>query len=194
MDKFSKVQNLVDDMVEDEEVYNSKYLEIIRYKDIEIIKESDSVAILPYFKDEGTILMLSEYLPAYQYRNKDKQGLKKITNYLSIITGSIEENESIEKAIRRELYEEGGIIIGNIFNIEYKGPFFKTKRHSSYIYTCILELRINDYKQVKPPTDGTKSEKLSNIVRISLGDINNIKINDLITQNILLSLKNEYKL
>lgn len=193
MDKFSKVQTQIDDITE-EELYNSNYLEVIKYKDGEVIKEKDTVAILPYFKFDGSLLMLSEYIQAYQYRNKDTQSLKRVTNYLSVITGGIEEGESIEKAIRRELYEEGGILLNNLFNVEYSGPFFKSKNSSSQIYMCIVELNTNEYKQTQPPGDGSKSEKLSRTIKISLGDIDNLKVNDLVTQNLLLMLKTEYNI
>lgn len=193
MDKFSKVQ--IDEIGSDEsELYSSNHIEVIQYRDSEVIKEKDTVAILPYFKYEGTLIMLSEYIQAYQYRNKDVQSLKRVTNYLSVITGCIEEGESVEKAIRRELYEEGGVILSNLFDIEFTGPFFKSKRQSSQIYFCILELNVNDYKQTVPPGDGSKSEKLSKTIKVSLGDIDNIKVNDIITQNLLLMLKLQYEI
>jgi 8-oxo-dGTP pyrophosphatase MutT (NUDIX family) len=193
MDKFSKVQ-IEPDSLEEEELYSSNHIEVIKYKNGEVIKDKDTVAILPYFKYEGSLLMLSEYIQAYQFRNKDTQSLKKVTNYLSVITGSIEEGESVEKTIRRELYEEGGIVLSSLFNIEYTGPFFKSKYHSSHIYFCVLELDVNDYKQTQPPGDGSKSEELSKTMRVSLGDIDNLKVNDIFTQNLLLMLKNEYKI
>lgn len=193
MDKFSKIQTYEPE-IEDTELYNSNHIKIIDYNDSEIIIEKDTVAILPYFIYEGTLLMLSEYLPAYQYKNKNSKEYKQATNYLSVITGSIEEGESIEKAIRRELYEEGGVLLSNVFNIEYSGPFFKSKRHVSQVYMCLLELNVNDYKQTKPPTDGSKSEKLSKIIKISLGDLDDIRTHDLYTQNLILMLKKDYNL
>lgn len=193
MDKFSKVQK---DKEERDylELYNSNYLTVLNYNNNEIISENDTVAILPYFIHEGFVLMLSEYIQAYQYKYKENSKFKDKTNYISVITGSIEENESIEKAIRRELYEEGGVAINSLYNINYIGPFFKNKNNSSQVYLCLLELGVNDYKQTKPPTDGSISEKLSKPVKISIGDIDEIRVQDLYTQTLFSMLKKEYDL
>lgn len=190
MEKFTQIEDKP--FVPDEEVlYNGKYLDIVKYKDTEILTHNDKIAILPYFKDEAAILMRLEYLPAYQYKNREKSDLRKITNYLTIITGTIEKGETPEKTIRRELFEEGGIIINNLFPFEVEGPFFFQKYSSSQAYLSLLELPVNSYRQTKPPTDGSKSEKLSKCIRVSIGDINQIVNNDLITKYLLTKLKNQ---
>ena len=103
MDKFSNIQNQVPP-VEEEEVYHNDHINVIKYKNNEIIVGKDSIAVLPYMIDEGMIFMRLEYLPAYQYRNKDNQNMKNITNYLTVITGGIEKGETPQQALRRELF------------------------------------------------------------------------------------------
>lgn len=188
MEKFTQMENKPV-IPEDESLYKGKKLDIISYKETEIIQTKDRVAILPYFRDEATFLMRLEYTPAYQYKNRDKSNLKRITNYLTVITGMIDEGETPEKTIRRELYEEGGIVLNNMYSFEVEGPFFVSKYSVEQMWICLLELPVNTYRQIKPPTDGSKNEKLSKSIRVSLGDIDQIVNNDLITKYLIQKLK-----
>jgi 8-oxo-dGTP pyrophosphatase MutT (NUDIX family) len=188
MEKFTKMKDKPA-LPQEEVLYKGKHLDMIKYKDTEILQIGDKVAILPYFKDEGTFLMRLEYTPAFQFKNRDKSELKKITNYLTVITGTIEEGETPEKTIRRELYEEGGVVLNNLFQFEIEGPFFVQKYSTGQAYLCLLELPVNSYRQIKPPTDGSEKEKLSKNIRISVADVNQIVNNDLITKYLITKLK-----
>jgi len=190
MDKFTKIQNKPP-QIDEEQLYQGE-LDIVRYKEHEILKCGDAVAILPYFIDEASVLMRLEYLAAYQYKNKDNQNLKKITNYLTVITGGIEKNETPMQTVRRELYEEGGVVMSNLYNFNIDGPYFSFKYGTAQIYPVILELKSNQYKQITPPTDGSKVEKLSRNVKVDLYDINHIICNDLITKYLIEKFKNDY--
>lgn len=190
MEKFTQMQDKP--IIPDEEVlYKGKHLDMINYKDTEILQIKDKIAILPYFSDEATFLMRLEYIPAYQYRNRDKSELRKITNYLTVITGTMEEGETPEKTIRRELYEEGGIVLNNLYGFEIEGPFFVQKYSTGQVWTCLLELPVNSYRQIKPPTDGSDKEKLSKCIRVSVGDIAQIVNNDLVSKYLITKLKNQ---
>lgn len=190
MEKFTKIEDKP--FIPDEEVlYNGKFLDMIQYKDTEILNVQDKVAILPYFRDEANILMRLEYLPAYQYKNRDKSNLRKITNYLTVITGTMEEGETPEQTIRRELFEEGGIVLNNLYGFDIEGPFFLQKYSTGQIWICLLELPVNSYRQIRPPTDGSDKEKLSKCIRVSIGDINQIVNNDLISKYLITKLKNQ---
>lgn len=181
MEKFTQIEDkpVVPDEVS---LFNGKFIDVINYKETEILQVKDKVAILPYFRDEATFLMRLEYTTAYQYKNRDKSHLKRITNYLTMITGTIEDGETPEKAIRRELYEEGGIVLNNLYPFEVEGPYFLDKYSTSQVWVCLLELPVNSYRQIKPPTDGSKIEKLSKCIRVSIGDVNSIVNNDLISK------------
>jgi len=189
MEKFTQIKDTP--IVPDEEVlFNGNHLDIIKYKDTEMLQIKDKVAILPYFRDEATFLMRLEYTPAYQYKNRDKSNLKRVTNYLTVVTESIEEGETPEQTIRRGLYEEGGIVLNNLYPFEVEGPYFTDKFSTGQMWICLLELPVNSYRQIKPPTDGSKNEKLSKNIKVSVGDINQIVNNDLISKYMISMLKN----
>lgn len=188
MEKFTQIKD-TPLIPEDEFLFNGKHLDIVKYKDTEILQTKDKVAILPYFRDEATFLMRLEYTPAYMYKNRGTK-LRNITNYLTVITGGIDEGETPEQTIRRELYEEGGIVLNNLFQFDIQGPFFVDKFSTSQIWVCLLELPVNTYRQVKPPTDGSKHEQLSKCIRISIGDINSIVHNDLLSKYLIDKLIN----
>jgi hypothetical protein len=188
MEKFTKMKD--NPVIPEEQVlYNGKFLDVISYKDTELLKIRDKVAILPYFRDEATFLMRLEYTPAYQYKNRDKSNLKRITNYLTIMTEGMEEGETPEKTIRRGLYEEGGLVLNNLYPFEVEGPFFVDKYTTGQVWVCFLELPVNSYRQIKPPTDGSTAEKLSKCIRVSVGDIDQIVNNDLISKYMITKLK-----
>lgn len=188
MEKFTQIKD-TPIVTEEEFLFNGKHLDIISYKDTEILKDKDKIAILPYFRDEATFLMRLEYTPAYQYKNRDKSNLKRITNYLTVITGTIENGETPEQTIRRELYEEGGIVLNNMYPFEVEGPYFLQKYGVGQIWICLLELPVNSYRQIKPPTDGSKHEKLSRNIKVSVGDVDQIVNNDLISKYLITKLK-----
>jgi 8-oxo-dGTP pyrophosphatase MutT (NUDIX family) len=174
--------------------FKGDYLKIINYKDYEIVSEPHMVVILPYLRDEGFILLRHEYVPTYQYFYKDNLNYNSITNFLTIVSGTVKKDESLENCVRRELYEETGIILSNMYQIEMDKHLFVSKGNVAQYHTCLLELRYNDYKVTNPKSDGSESENLSKTIQISLGDLDEIKTHDLITEYMITKFKLEYKL
>ncbi len=78
MEKFTNVKDKPIISDEPDTLYKGNHLDLIKYKDTEILSIKDKVVILPYFRDEGTFLMRLEYIPAYQYKNREKPELRKI--------------------------------------------------------------------------------------------------------------------
>jgi len=196
MEKFTKlVQKETKIKPETSEfLYKGEYMNVVRYKDYDIVVEPHMVVILPYLKDEGFILLRHEYLPTYQYFYKDSKEFKDVTNFLTVISETVEKGESLQNAVRRGLYEETGIVLSNIYQIDIQNGLFLNKGNVAQYHVCLLEISYNDYKLVAPPTDGSKFEKLSKTIKISLGDLENLKIHDLITGYVIEKFKNEYKL
>jgi 8-oxo-dGTP pyrophosphatase MutT (NUDIX family) len=195
MDKFSKEQkNSIKGTDEIKDIYKGSHLSIVNYKEWDIVQSKDRVVILPFFKDEGCILMRNEYLPSYNLRFKGVSGYKDVTNYLTVISGAIDEGETPIQTIRRELVEEAGVVLSNLYEINIGEQVFADKGVAYMLYFTLLEINYNDFRLIQPPTDGSKGEQKSKTVRISLGEIDSIKIYDLLTAHMLLRLKNEYNL
>ena len=188
MEKFTQMKDIPAEP--DEEVlFNGKHLDIINFKDTEILKIQDKIVVLPYFRDEAVFLMRLDYIPTYQYKNKDNSELRRITNYLTMIQGTMEEGETPAQTIRRELVEEAGIVLNHLYNFDVEGPYFVQKYSTGRVWLCLLELPINSYRQIKPKTDGSLKEKVSKNIRISIADIDKIVRNYLNSLYLLNKLK-----
>lgn len=195
MEKFTKEQKdrpKPGDEIKD--IYKGSHLSLVNYKEWDIVQAKDRVVILPYFKDDGCILMRNEYLPSYNLRFKGVSGYRDVTNFLTVISGGIDEGETPVQTIRRELYEEAGVVLSNLYEINIDEQVFADKGVAYMLYFSLLEISINDYRLVQPPTDGTKGEKNSKTVRISLGEIDDLKLHDLLTSHMILRLKKEYNI
>ena len=174
--------------------YKGDYLKVVGYKNFEFVSEAHMVVILPYLRDEGYILLRHEYVPTYQYFYKDSNEYKTITNFLTVVTGTVEKGESLQNCVRRELYEETGVVLSNLYQIEMDKHLFLSKGNVAQYHTCLLELRYNDFKLVNPKSDGTEEEDLSKTIKISLGDLDNIKTHDLITEYMLTKFRLDYNI
>ena len=193
MDKFSKVQKVQQGpkSQNSEYVYDGDHIKVRNVNGYEWTESKDSIFILPYIKDEGVLLMRYEQIPSFQYKYKDTNWRNK-THYITLIGGGIEKDETPIKSLKRELYEESGLVLSDMYDIQIEGPFFVSKSTTKQIYLCLMELNFNDYKFTLPPTDGSKLEKNSKTIKVSLGDIDEIVVSDLITQQMLCKMKKEY--
>jgi len=187
MDKFSKIKKVNDNNVPDSGT-TFKDFQILNHEDWSFMKENDVVAILPYFVDDGHIFLRSEYVPTYQYGFKDDRQFKNMKNFLTVITANIENGETPANAVRRELYEDTGIVLISSFPIEISNPLFINKKNCSRCYLCLLEIRYNDYRQTAPKNAGIDMENRPQTVKIDLGYLENIKTFDLITELMLSKL------
>jgi len=197
-EKFTNIEKTTSSttkLEEDTDVkYKGDYLKVIGYKNFEFVSEPHMVVILPYLRDEGFILLRHEYIPTFQYFYKDSPDYKTITNFLSVITGTVEEGETLVNCVRRELYEEAGVVLSNMYQVEIDKNLFLSKGNVAQYHTCFVELRYNDYKVVPPKSDGSEAEDLSKTIKISIGDIDDIKTHDLITEYMITKFKLDYDL
>ena len=194
MDKFSNIKKGKKKEMESQEksLYKGDVLNIVGYKDWEFVKEGDMVAVLPYLRDEASIILRHEWIPTYQYHYKGHNDFKNVTHFLTTLTGTVEVGESLENTVRRELYEEAGIVLANVYGIEMDKHLFLSKGNVAQYHTVIVELRYADFKLTAPKGDGSQGESMSSSVKIGLGDIDELRTHDLITEYMLTKFKLEY--
>lgn len=194
MDKFSNLNQKDKEETGEKCLLDTKYIKVIEYDDFTFVRESDMVAILPYFKDEGCVYLRSEYIPTYAYRYRNNVNWNKYTNFLTIISGTIEAGETPEQTVRRELYEESGIVLSSLYQIEVGKGLFLNKGNTAKYFPCLMELRYNDYRVTQPKNDGSESEKKSRMIKVDLNYLDQLLVQDLITQLLIDKLKLTYNL
>jgi 8-oxo-dGTP pyrophosphatase MutT (NUDIX family) len=183
MEKFSRIKPKDDfDESKDKVVYSDEHLKIIQFEDWSIIKEKDLVVCIPYLIESNQFVLRHEYIPTYKYVDGQEY-------HLTLVGGAIETGELIETAMLRELEEEAGIIIKEDYKLEPLKPLYMTKGLTTKVHPFIIPINEREYTEVVPKGDGTKHEGMSKSVKIDAKFIDSLNTSDLITDYMLIKLK-----
>lgn len=182
MEKFTKLKNTENLTSKDKVVYQDDYITIIDYDEWNIVKERDGVICIPYLIETNQIIVRQEYIPSYKY--SDGQDY-----HLALVGGGIEQGESPEIALIRELQEEAGIVLRDNFKIEFDKPLFVGKHSCNKYHMCILTLNENDYHEITIKGDGSKFENMSKTGKIDIKYLNSLNASDVMTEYMLDKLK-----
>ena len=181
--KFSKLKPK-DEFKEGKEdvLFSDKFIKVIKYEDWSIVKERDLVVCIPYLIDSNQIILRHEYVPTFKYVDGQEY-------HATLICGGIETGETTEKALLRELEEEAGIVLREDFKLDAMKPLFVSKGCVDKYHPYILTLTERDFHEIVAKGDGTKVEKMSKSVKVDVKYIGSINTSDLITDYMLLKLK-----
>jgi len=181
MDKFSKIKE--EEVKSEKDVlYSDDYMSIVRFEDWSVLEEPDLVICVPIIIEYNQFIIRQEYIPSYKL-SEGKEF------HITVLSGTIDENETPEQALKRELEEEAGIVLRDNFEFNFESPIFKSKTSSSKYHICILPLSESDYHEVSPTGDGSASEKVSKSVKVNIKHINSIIPSDTITQLMIYKVK-----
>jgi hypothetical protein len=183
MDKFSKLKPKDDFSQKKEDlVFDSDHFKIVQFEDWQILKDRDCVVCIPYLVETNQFILRYEYIPTFKY--VDGQDY-----HVTVVGGGIEVGESPDVAMLRELEEEAGLVLRDDYKLEPIKPLFMSKSHSNKYHPYIIPLNERDYHEIIPQGDGSKIEKISKSVKIDIKYLNNLNPSDLITEYLLLKLR-----
>ncbi len=184
MQKFSKIRPKNDFNEPDEDiVYQDDKLKIVKFEDWSIIKEKDCIVCIPYLIESNQMVLRYEYIPTFKYVDGQEY-------HATLVCGGIETGETPKMALLRELEEEAGIVLREDFTIEEElKPLFISKGHTNKYYPFILPLNERDYHEVIAKGDGSEEESKSKSVKVDVKYINSVNSSDLITDYMMMKLK-----
>lgn len=183
MQQFTKLKPKTEfEPKEDHVLYDGGHLSVIKYEDWSVIKESDFVVCIIYLIEEDQFILRHEYIPTFKMIDGQDY-------HLTVISGTMKKGETPEKTLLREIEEEAGIVIRPDFKIEFMKPLFLSKGHASKYHPAIVTLTERDYHEITPPTDGSRTEKMSQTVKLDKKYINSVNASDLITEYMMSKFK-----
>jgi 8-oxo-dGTP pyrophosphatase MutT (NUDIX family) len=183
MEKFSKWEKSeeVETNEDDKILFENDVLKVREIDGWSVVEESDCVVCIPYFIEENKFIIRQESVPTYKWVDSKNY-------HLTVLSGTIEEGETPEETLRRELVEEAGIKLIDSYKIKLEEPLFISKGHVNKFHYCILPLAKGEYTEVFATTDGTKQEMKSKSIKVSGTNIKNLKASDVITELMLAKL------
>lgn len=169
-----------------ERLFNSDHFKVVKFLDYEFLLSNPAIAVLPVLVNSRKIILREEYLPCWIYQEPHRE------KFLTSVTGKVDDGESLDEAVRRELREETGIIIDREYKILRGKSMYLSKGSNQTITPFILLLK--EYSTETPSGDGSIFESKSNHVEIDLDKVDDYPVDDLITNYLIMLLAQSFSM
>lgn len=169
-----------------ESVYKSDYRNLVKIDGWEVDLElNDRAVVLVHFIEQNVILLRREPVPSFEHVTGERE-------HLVMVGGRINDDETPEEAMFRELFEETGIIVKTNYDNHVKwAELFYDKGSTEKCHLYYVPLSQYQYEERPAPTDGSKHEAESQNVKVSIRHINALRPADMVTAYSLELLKKE---
>lgn len=179
MDKFSKKSKEAPKEEPKEKVlFKNDYITVMDKDGWSFVKESDLVCVMPILVDRQQILIRYEKIPPFTLKDGKSA-------HVTAISGTMEEGETREQTLIREIEEEAGIRLKDSVAIEFFDKLYASKGNTMQINMCILPLYNYDFFDVEARGDGSKHEEQSSTVHLGWEHIDDIIVEDMVTRLLL---------
>jgi hypothetical protein len=183
MQKFSNLKPETDFTPDKNDIeWSNDHISVINHEEGTFVKEADFVVCIIYLIEENQFILRHEYIPTFEYVDGEPY-------HITVLSGTMKQDESPERSLLREIEEEAGIVIRPEFKIEFMKPLFVSKGHASKYHPAIITLTERDYHEVMAKGDGSKIEKMSQTVKLDMKYINSVNTSDLITDYMMEKFK-----
>lgn len=167
-------------------LHKSDFFELVKFRDYEFIKGSPTIAVLPVLVADRKIILRKEFLPCWQYQEPHRQ------LFLTSVTGCVEEDETLDAAVLRELREETGVIVTGEYKV-LRGRTMYIGKHSNMTVTPFI-LLLSQYSLETPTGDGSVFEAKSDHMVVNLNEIDNYQVDDMVTNYLIMLLAQSFSL